>query len=37
MAHEPAGPQPGRGIALYERGAGGGNANAGIDLEKTAR
>jgi CO/xanthine dehydrogenase Mo-binding subunit len=30
----PPGPNRGRGIALYERGAGGGNANAGIDLEE---
>ena len=28
------GPNRGRGIALYERGAGGGNANAGIDLHE---
>ncbi len=30
----PPGPNRGRGIALYERGAGGGNANAGIELHE---
>lgn len=30
----PPGPNRGRGIALYERGAGGGNANAGIELDE---
>ena len=30
----PPGPNRGRGIALYERGAGGGNAHAAIDLDR---